>query len=381
MLAVAANLRPALTSVGPMLPEVKSDLGLSVAQAALLSTTPLLFFALAAPLAPRLAVRLGLERTILAVLFVVSAALAIRPTGNFQLLILGTAVGASAIAVANVLTPALIGREMPHRTMPMMGAYSVTLALGATIAAGTTVPLSQWLGSWRWGLGSWACLGVAALVLWIAPARRAAPLQLATRPPGTLWRDPLAWQVSAYLGTQSIGFYCVVAWLPTIAQESGSTATEAGLLLSTSILVGAASGLIVPALSSRAADQRVSAAGMVVFTVSGLLGFAIAPLSAPWLWATLIGIGQGGTFPLALSLILLRSRTAAEVPRLSAMAHTVGYLASASGPLIMGAIRERTGSWSVALLFVVAVAVAQLSFGLLAGRSRFVGRPVVAPTP
>lgn len=379
LLGVAANLRPALTSVGPVLPNIQRDLGLSVTQAAILSTAPLLFFALAAPVAPRLAARLGLERTVLAVLGVVGVSLLLRPTGGFQVLLLGTSVCAAAIAVANVLVPALIRRDVPHRTMPMMGAYSVTLALGATIAAGTTVPLSLWLGSWRGGLASWGVLAVAALVLWAPRARSAAKVEIGTRSPGRLWTDPLAWQVSTYFGTQSLGFYCIVAWLPSIVQESGATATEAGLVLSTSILVGAASGLVVPALSSRAANQRLSASGMVIFTVLGLAGFALAPNAAPWLWATLIGIGQGGTFPLALSLIVLRSRTARDVPGLSAMAHSVGYLTAAAGPLVMGAIREQTGSWAIALYFVIAAALAQLVLGLFAGRSQFVGEAAVVP--
>ncbi|TRW46586.1 MFS transporter [Georgenia yuyongxinii] len=376
LLAVAVNLRPALTSVGPLLPEIRSDdlgLGISVTQAGVLSTAPLLFFALGAPLAPRLARRFGLERTNLAVLVVVALALTVRPWGGISLLLLGTGVAAGAIAVANVLVPALIRRDLPRRTMPMMGAYSVTLALGATLAAGITVPVSEWLGGWRWALASWGLLAAAALALWAPRGASRSRADLGTATARQLWRQPLAWQVSTYLGTQSVGFYCMVAWLPTIARESGMTATESGLLLSTSILVGAASGLLVPVLSSRARNQQVSAAGMVLFILAGLLGLALAPAAAPWLWAVLLGIGQGGTFPLALSLIVLRSRTAADVPGLSAMAHSVGYLMAAAGPLLMAAIRESSGSWTPALVFVVGVASAQLVLGLFAGRARYVG--------
>ncbi|MFD1504864.1 MFS transporter [Georgenia yuyongxinii] len=376
LLAVAVNLRPALTSVGPLLPEIRSDdlgLGISVTQAGVLSTAPLLFFALGAPLAPRLARRFGLERTILAVLVVVALTLTVRPWGGIALLLLGTGVAAGAIAVANVLVPALIRRDLPRRTMPMMGAYSVTLALGATLAAGITVPVSEWLGGWRWALASWGLLAAAALALWAPRGTSRSRADLGTATARQLWRQPLAWQVATYLGTQSVGFYCMVAWLPTIARESGMTATESGLLLSTSILVGAASGLLVPVLSSRARNQQVSAAGMVLFILAGLLGLALAPAAAPWLWAVLLGIGQGGTFPLALSLIVLRSRTAADVPGLSAMAHTVGYLMAAAGPLVMAAIRESSGSWTPALVFVVGVASGQLVLGLFAGRSRYVG--------
>ncbi|WP_164737251.1 MFS transporter [Georgenia sp. SYP-B2076] len=376
VLAVAVNLRPALTSVGPLLPEIRRDhvgLGLSVTQAGVLSTAPLLFFALAAPLAPRLARRFGLERTILAVLVVVALSLGLRPWAGFSLLLLGTGVAAGAIAVANVLVPALIRRHLPRRAMPMMGAYSVTLALGATLAAGTTVPISEWLGGWRWGLAAWGLLAVAALVLWAPRSRGGARVDLGTSTTRRLWRQPLAWQVSAYLGTQSVGFYCMVAWLPSIARESGMSATEAGLLLSTSILVGAASGLLVPVLSSRARNQQVAAAGTVVFILAGLTGLALAPAAAPWLWAVLLGIGQGGTFPLALALIVLRSRTAADVPGLSAMAHTVGYMMAAAGPLVMAAIREWTGSWAPALMLVVGVALVQLVLGCFAGRSGYVG--------
>ncbi|MPV89134.1 MFS transporter [Georgenia ruanii] len=382
LLAVAVNLRPALTSVGPLLPEIRREdlgLGLGVTQAGVLTTAPLLFFALGAPLAPRLARRFGLERTVLAVLAVVALALAVRPWGGFSLLLVGTAVAAGAIAVANVLVPALIRRELPSRAMAVMGAYSLTLALGATVAAGVTVPIADWLGGWRWGLASWALLAVVALVLWAPRGRGGATADLGSTMTRRLWRHPLAWQVSAYLGTQSVGFYCVVAWLPSIARESGMTATNAGVLLSMSILVGAGSGLLVPVLSSRARDQRAAAAGMVLFILVGLAGLALAPAAAPWLWAVLLGIGEGGTFPLALSLIVLRSRTAADVPGLSAMAHTVGYLMAAAGPLVMAAIRDWTGCWAPAIVFIVAVALAQLVLGCFAGRARFVGAdPVVS---
>lgn len=372
LVAVALNLRPALTTVGPVLPEITEGLSLTPTQAGALTSLPLLLFALTAPVAPRLGARFGMDRTVGVSLLLLTVALLIRPWGGFGLLAAGTVLAAGAIAVANVLMPGVVRRDFPVRAVAMTGVYSVMLSVGAAASAGATVPVADALGGWQWGLGVWGLLAAIGLVAWLTRGwgnRTGAAAELHWR---RMLRSPLAWQVSMYLGSQSIGFYCMTTWMPAILRDAGTDATYAGLMLSVAIGVGAVAGLVIPQFAARHADQRIPAAGTALFTIAGLVGLALAPAAAPVVWAVLLGIGQGGTFPLAISLIVLRTRSAGEVPTLSAMAHAIGYTMSATGPIIMGSIFAATGAWGPAIAFVVVVAAGQVVLGLLAGRARYV---------
>jgi CP family cyanate transporter-like MFS transporter len=375
VLLVAANLRPALASVGPVLSEVRDDLGLSSTWAALLTTLPVLCFGLLAPVAPRLGRRYGIEPVLGGVLVLLAAALVVRLLSGTAGLFAGTAVAAGAIAVANVLVPAFVKREFPGRTGLLMGAYTTSLSGSAALAAGLTVPASSLLGGgWRTGLGVWVVPAVVALLLWL-PAVRSHTAPPAPPPSagatGRLLRSPLAWQVTVFMGLQSLGFYAVLAWLPTVYQDEGWSASAAGALLSVSVLVQMPVSLLLPVLATRACDQRVFAAGTAVATAGGLLGIVLAPGGA-WLWAVLLGIGQGGSFALALTLFVLRSATTAGAARLSALAQTVGYLVAAAGPLLLGLLHDVSGGWDVPLLWLLALTGGQLVAGILATRARTV---------
>lgn len=376
VLLVAANLRPALASVGPVLTELRADLGLSSTSAALLTTLPVLCFGALAPFAPRLARRHGIEPVLGVALALLAAALLVRLAGGPALLFAGTAVAAGAIAIANVLVPALVKREFPARTGLLMGAYTTTLAGTAALAAGLTVPATAAVGGgWRTGLGVWALLAVVALVAWLPEVRRNSSPP--APPPGAgevcaLLRSPLAWQVTAFMGLQSLAFYAVLAWLPTVYQDEGWSAASAGALLSVSVLVQMPGSLLLPVLATRARDQRVPAAATSLLTAAGLLGIVLAPTAGAWLWAVLLGIGQGGSFALALTLFVLRGGSTADTARLSALAQTAGYLLAAAGPLLLGVLHDASGGWDVPLLLLVAVSAAQVVAGVLAGRARTV---------
>jgi CP family cyanate transporter-like MFS transporter len=375
VLLVAANLRPALASVGPVLTDVRDDLGLSSTSAALLTTLPVLCLGLLAPLAPRLGRRFGIEPVLGGVLALLVVALLARLGTGTAGLFVGTAVAAGAIAVANVLVPAFVKREFPGRTGVLMGAYTMALAGSAAVAAGLTVPLAGLLGGgWRAGLGVWAVPAVVTLALWLPAVRsHTAPPASPAAPGATvrLLRSPLAWQVTAFLGLQALGFYAVLAWLPTVYQDQGWSAPAAGVLLSVSVLVQMPVSLLLPVLATRARDQRLYAVGTALASAAGLLGVVLAPGGA-WLWAVLLGIGQGGSFALALTLLVLRAATTAGSARLSALAQTVGYTVAAAGPLLLGLLHDASGGWDVPLLWLVALTVVQLVTGVLASRARTV---------
>ncbi|SDQ15123.1 MFS transporter [Quadrisphaera sp. DSM 44207] len=380
VLLVAANLRPALTSVGPVLPALRADLGLSATAAGWLSALPLLAFAATSPLVPRIARGLGAERTVLVALAVLLAGTLLRSGGGSTALFAGTVVLAGGIAAANVLLPVVVVGALPQRVSAVTSWYVATMTLVAALASGLAVPVAEASRSgWRTALGCWSALAVLGAALWLPTALRARRERRARRAAGAAapaarrlpWGSPLAWAVTTYLALQSLGFYTMVAWLPTIAADAGTSARGAGLLLLLYQLVGLVAGLLVPLLVRRSPDQRAVAAGAALLSATGFGGLALLPSLAP-VWVCCAGAGAGLSFTLALTLVALRSADAPGAASLSAMAQTAGYLVAAAGPLLAGALGEATGGWTAPLLVLVAVAVVNAAAGLRAGRSAVV---------
>ncbi len=370
---VAFNLRPAVASIGPVLPEMRADLPLSGTAAAVLTLLPVLCFGLLAVAAPRLAARAGIEPVLLAVAVVVAVGLLVRVLDGAWLLFAGTAVVGGAIAVGNVLVPPLIKRDFPRRAGLMMGVYTMTVSGSAAAAAGLTVPLGDAIGlGWRGALAIWSVPALFAVAGWLPCIRsRTRPPE---RPRGRpLKRRALAWQVTLYFGLQSLSFYAVLAWLPSIYRGYGLSPAGAGFLLAVAGLVQIPVALALPALASRSPNQVTYVAAATLLIGCGLAGVLLAPLTAPFLWAVLIGVGQGGAFALGLNLFVLRTRSVYDAARLSAMAQSIGYTLCAVGPLLVGVLHDVTGSWDGPLLLLVTLLVPQLVFGGLAARDRTIG--------
>ncbi|HEY3260970.1 MAG TPA: MFS transporter [Pseudonocardiaceae bacterium] len=368
---LSANLRPAVASVGPVLPELRAGLRLSGTQTAVLTMLPVLFFGLLAPVAPRLARRIGIEPVLAGALAALAVGLVGRVLAGPSLLFAGTILVGGAIAVANVLLPPLVKRDFPHRTGLMMGIYTTAIAAAAAIAAGVTVPVTDAFGwDWRGALGMWVAPAAIALLVWLPLIRSHTrpPAQPHAGPP--LARDPLAWQVTAFFGLQSLQFYVMLGWLPSIYRDHGYRPAAAGFLLSLFGLVQLPVTLLLPRLATRARNQVIHVVLSTAILGVGLVGMLVAPTAAPYLWVVLAGIGCGACFALALALVVLRTGRVAETARLSAMAQTVGYVISAFGPLVFGILHETVGSWTAPVLLLVLLVVPQLWCGVLAGRSR-----------
>jgi len=377
VLLVAANLRPTLTSVGPVLPELQADLGLRATGAGALGALPLLTFAAAAPLVPRLARRLGAEPLLVLALAVLVAGTVLRSVSGPAGVFAGTVVLAAGIGAANVLLPVVVKTRLPERVGLVTSWYAATLTVAAALASGVAVPIAQASAAgWRAALGCWSVLALAALLAWLPAARRAGRARRSADGPaaalGVLpWRSPLAWQVTAYMGLQSLGFYAVVAWLPSLLVDRGASPTAAGVQLLVLQLAGLVAGLAVPVVLRASADQRALAVtGGALFLV-GFAGLALVP-EWSWVWTVLTGAGAGSSFTLSLTLLALRSSGAAGAAALSAMAQSVGYLVAAAGPVAVGALHDATGGWTASLLLLVVVAAAQVVVGLGAGRARLV---------
>ena len=378
VILVAINLRPAAASIGPVLDRIQSDTGLSSGWAGALATLPVLCFGLLAPLAPPLARRLGVHTTIAVAMAALVTGMLLRLVPGDVFLFVGTALAGAAIAIANVLVPVIVRRDFPDRTGTAMAVYTTSLIGFAALAAGTTVPLADALGGgWRPGLGIWAVPAVVAAVAWLpAFVRRdahggadagGAARTTRVRP---LLRQPLAWQVTLFFAVQSGGFYATLAWLPDIFRSHGASDSRAGFLLSLSIVVGLLTSTTLPGLATRMRDQRWLVVVCCTVWATGLIGIIVAPMSAPYLWAVLLGLGQNSSFPLALMLIVLRGGSVATTEGLSTMAQSVGYVLAAIFPLAVGAMHGAAGSWTPPLILLLALLIPQLVFGLAAGRDR-----------
>lgn len=369
LLLIAANLRPSITGVGPLLKTIQDELALSATAAGLLGSLPVLIFAAFAPLA-RLARRLGGERMLLAGLVTLVIGLLVRSEGHVATLFAGTVILSIGIASTNVLLPVLIKQHYPERVPALTTAYATIMGCVAAFASGIAVPLARWLpGGWQTSLASSALLAVVAIVFWLpnalAPRKAvAAPTSSALHPP---WRTFVGWQVTAFMGFQSTVFYVAISWFPAILRDHGFSAAAAGWLLTLYQVAALLAGLAVPILLRHFKDQRGLAFGVSALHGLSILGILIAPEHALF-WMTLLGCASGPSLILALSFMGLRARTQESAASLSLMAQGVGYLIAASGPVVFGLIHDYTGGWTLGLAGVIGVAVAQGLCGLGAGR-------------
>lgn len=370
---VALNLRPTIVAVSPLLDELSADLSLTGSTAGLLMTLPVLCFGALGPISPLLARRFGFERSLALVLVLIVVGSALRLHPSVGGLFAGTAFVGAGIAFGNILLPALIKRDFPDRVGLMSGLFSMSLTGGATLAAGITLPVARAAGlDWNVALAAWGLLALLALACWMPYLRSAIAHAVVRRgSAGALTGDHVAWWVTAFFGIQSINFYSMTAWLPTLLIASGSDAVFAGLMLSLANLVSIPAATLAPVIASRRTSQAALVAWTGVFYVAGLGGLIWAIDLAP-LWIALLGIGQGATIGLALTLIVLRSPDSNVATNLSSMAQSWGYLFAAAGPLALGLLNDVTGAWLVPLLVLLVLVVPQSLTGYFAGLPRTV---------
>ena len=374
LVLIAFNLRPLFSSLSVLLPEVTREGGLSSVGASLLTTLPVVCLGVFAPFAPKLAQRLGAERTLLAALLVLTVGTGLRGVESMPVLFAATLMAGAAIAVANVLLPGVVKRDFADSAAIMTGLYTMALCAGAAAGAGLTIPVERIVGSWSGALAAWALPALAVLVLF-------APQALGVKPQAAhagfrvvgLWRDRLAWQVTLFMGLQSALAYCVFGWLAPMLRERGFDAAVAGGIVSLSVMAQVVTCLMVPSFAVRRRDQRGVNVALVASAVVGLVGILFAPTWTVLAWAVLQGIGQGGLIAVAMTVIVLRSPDSHVAAHLSGMAQGVGYVLAAIGPLLVGLIHGWTGSFDAAALLVVALGIGAGWAGYGAGRALHVG--------
>lgn len=353
---------------------MRLSLQMSGSAIGLLLTLPVLCFGAFAPFAPRLLRHHSAERIILAGLAVLAAGIGLRSLFGTAGLFAGTLVASASISVIMVLLPSIIKQHFSRQAGLMMGLYSMALVLGAALAAGTTVPLESIPGSnWRWALAFWLLPALLAARVWWPQLSRAVKPQSATRPQlPRLRNNRLAWQVTLYMGLQSALAYCVIGWLPAILIDRGLTPLLAGFVLSLSLVMQLVTSLSGPWLATRGRDQRFTIVIMLLMALIGLMGCLYGPVDMIWPWVIILGLGQGGTFSIALALLVLRAPDSRASAALSGMAQGVGYSIAALGPFVVGLLHEYSGNWHGVAAFFVIVTLAALVAGLGAGRALYI---------
>ncbi|HWL76144.1 CynX/NimT family MFS transporter [Microbacterium sp.] len=369
----AAVLRAPFLAVAPVAREIGIDLGVSAAVVGLLTSIPVLCFALFAPAAVALVRRGGADFALTVMLIGTIAGCLLRVSGGIALALIGTALMGVFLTVGNIVIPVIISREFTaRRAHTMTGIYTSALNVGTMTVTLATAPLADVIG-WRWALASWACFAVAALACWIplrglrgAFAPRPAASAISGTARGSAWRHRPTLLLAAAFAGQAFAFYGVTAWLPTLLADEGFSGAAAGAIASIFQVAGIAGSLLIPVLTMRAS----LAAGFLAAGIGWLvvpLGFLFAP--AGWLvWTSIGGVAQGAGITVVFIAFGVLGPDVHTTAGRSGLVQAVGYGVSAAGPLALGGLHEITGSWTVPLVIVLVAVVVLLVCGTLSAR-------------
>lgn len=378
ILLIAINLRPALASLGPVVDDIRASTGLSNVLLGLLTTLPLMAFGVVSILAPVFTKKFGVGRVLLAAMALLTAGILVRSMAWLPALYIGTIMLGVAIAFGNVLLPSLTKQNFSSNSGLITALYSSTMAIGASIAAGLSVPLAESHGrGWQGSLRVWAMLSFLAFCIWIPQLWRLKKVNssrsslLAMK---NMLRQRLAWQVAMFMGFQSFTFYVFLAWLPELLVSRGYDHEAAGWMLSLSQATGIVGSMIVPFVAGKRPDQRSTVAVLIAMELIGLLGLLFQGLGPEWIWISIIGFVLGGCFGLALLLLVLRSSDTETATELSGMAQSGGYFIAATGPILIGSLFDLSGSWSYPIMALILISIIKLYMGLGAGKQGAVTR-------
>ncbi|MBL3647400.1 MULTISPECIES: CynX/NimT family MFS transporter [unclassified Bacillus (in: firmicutes)] len=375
---IAFNLRPAITSVGPVISSIRADLHMSNGTAGFLTALPLLSFAVLSPLAPKFGQRLGNERTLWLGLLILLIGILLRSAGLISALFAGTALIGIGIAIGNVLLPSLIKHKYPEKSGIMISLYTTSMCIFAALASGVSVPLAaQMEGGWKQAFLLWGGLAFLALLIWIPQLRHRDTANKAVKlQTSSIWASKMAWHVTIFMGLQSFLFYSSIAWFPEILRSHGIDTSTAGWMVSLMQFASLPSTFLTPVFADRLKHQRGIVAGLTAVYLIGLCGLLAGGshiLLAVWM--IIIGIGQGSSISLALTLIGLRSENAQQAAALSGMSQSFGYLLAAIGPIFVGYLFDQTHSWTMPLVLLIAALITMGAAGLGAGRDQYILQP------
>lgn len=379
VLLISISLRSPITGVGPLLDAIRAELNLSATQAGMLTTLPLLVFAIFSPIASIIGRKRGLEQALMMSLVLILIGLIGRSLGSSITLFVGTIIIGAGIAIANVLLPSLMKRDFPHKIATMTSMYVLMMGAGSALSASLAIPLANMadslaisvIPSWAFSLGSLIIFPLIAILVWLPqmgghtlPAKDTAKLDSHSY----LWRSASAWHITLFLSLNSFLMYIFISWLPSILVDNGYSHQQAGMIHGVLQLFTAVPALVLIPLMAKINDKRMLSLGLTTLAFIGIVGLIIMPTLAI-LWAMMFGFGAGGGFILALALMSLRTSNAQQAASLSGMAQCLGYLLAASGPIIMGALHEQTASWQLPLIVCACACALWSVFAVLASKS------------
>ena len=371
---LAFNLRPAAVSVGPVLGDIRDGLGMSASQTGLLTSLPVLAFAVFGALAPRLARLIGLHRlTLVALLCVVGGLAGRAAVSSVSVFLLLSLLALAGMATANVLLPSLVKLHFPDRVGLMTGLYTTALAIGLTSASVLTVPIGEAGDGWRSGLLVWSFTAAIAALPWLALIGHDRRPEEVEGRIGLMdvARTRLGWLMALFFGLQSLQAYAVFGWFAELYRDAGFSAHDAGLLLGVVTGISIPLSFLVPWLVARSHNLTVLMCVLMACYPLGYLGLILAPHAGAVAWAILVGIGTS-SFPLVLTLIGLRARTPGGTAALSGFTQSTGYLMAGVGPFGVGILHDLSGGWTVPLLILMVVTIPQLLVGLAVARPAYV---------
>jgi len=373
ILLFASNLRAPLTAVGSLVPEIRDSLGVSSTVVGLITTLPLLAFAFVSPFAPKIADRLGMEKTIFLSMILLSIGIIVRSVAGIGTLFIGTALIGIAVSFGNVLLPGFIKMSFPFQIGLMTGLYAVCMNIFGALASGLSVPMSM-IGSFGWqgALGVWALLAIVTLFIWHPQVKNPAPLpaidQGDERKKTNMWTSFTAWQVTLFMGLQSLMYFTFLTWLPDILQFHGYSSNKAGWLLSLMLFSLIPINFFIPVIADKLNNQKLLGAMTGVVFILGIVGLFSSHPALIIISAILLGVGCGSGFSLSMMFFTLRTKNGYDASELSGMAQSFGYFLAALGPILFGGLHDMSGSWTVPLFMLLMIAIVILISGLFAGR-------------
>lgn len=375
MILLATNMRAPIVALGAIAPVVKEALNISEIQIGWLGAVPMLGFALGALISPAIGKRFGLENTLIAMIALLTTGMILRtviPTWTGFLI--GTLLLTLAIGFANTLAAPVIKQRTPQHIPLITGLFSLTMTVTAGIVSGIVLPLSEQVG-WQWALGGWTVLGIFALLIWLFLRVRLGSsnhqLVISTDKDASvisIWRTAFAWQIAVFMGLQSLLFYTVASFLPSILVSKGLSAVSAGQMGSVFQFMAPISILSLTWLINRGRPIQALAVFAAVLNVIGVLGISYLSTELAWLWSAMMGIGCSAIFTLSMMLFSLRTYTTNQSSELSGMAQAVGYLIAFFGPLGTGWLHEATDSWSLPLFIILILMITNVVIAWLVSR-------------
>ena len=374
------SMRTAVTSVGAVLDDLQHGLHTTSGVAGVITTLPVVCFAAIGALAPRLSHRFGAHQLLVVALILMTAGMLVRAVmSDVVLFMVFSVLALTGGAISNVLLPSLVKLHFPDRIGRMTAVYTTALAVGTTAAAGLTVPIGNLGDGWRLGLGSWALLSAVAVLPWLPTVRHDRPEAGAARglSANALIRSRTAWALTAFFAFQSFQAYIAFGWFAKFLHRHGLTTGTAGWMLALLSAVGIPVSMIVPTISPQ--HHRRVILGLSVAYLIAYTGLAIAPVGGAWVWMTLVGLGSG-MFPLALTMIGLRARSAETTAALSAFVQAIGYIVAGAGPLLFGVLYGATNRWAWPMSLLFAALALALVAGWMAARPSYVDDELAAST-